>query len=327
MFGEPDFYVTVAFGAAWIAAGIVVPRFRWPAIAIGIVIYVLLLWRLPTEEAYPTTFYGSPTGFSAQSIAQGETLFAAHCASCHGPEARGDGPAGASLKTKPADLTADHVYEHTDGDLLWWITHGMTSGMPAFGDVLDEQARWNLIDFIRANADATRFRALAPERRRHFRRLIFPPDAGRLDDIARAAAPPDRAYRGRRPGSEEWLRQVADRDIADKLRTVVIASGPEAAKGMSLCVAREPETIRRFALYRGGAEPSKGRSFWSMPRATCDRCGARTTAQTGAMPIPWSVASKACEPPRACEDPPAHRAIPTPTDARGSCGHRRRKDG
>jgi putative copper export protein/mono/diheme cytochrome c family protein len=259
VFGEPDFYVTVAFGAAWIAASIVLPRFRWPALAIGMVIYVLLLWRLPTDVAYPTTFYGSPTGFSAQSIAGGESLFAAHCASCHGQEARGDGPASASLNIKPADLTADHGYEHTDGDLFWWITHGIASGMPAFGDALDERARWNLIDFIRANADATRFRPLSAGTTAAFPAPDFSagcPDGSTLSvDLLR----PQIAHivvAG--PGSNEWLRQVADRDIADKLRTVVIASGPEAAQGTSLCVAREPETLKAFALYRGRGEAMEG---------------------------------------------------------------------
>ncbi|HEY4406774.1 MAG TPA: copper homeostasis membrane protein CopD [Xanthobacteraceae bacterium] len=261
VFGEPDFYVTLAFGAAWIAAGVVLPRFRWPAIAIGAVIYLLMAWRLPTEEAYPTTYYGSPTGFSAQSIAQGEGLFAAHCASCHGQQARGDGPAGAALKTKPSDLIADHVYEHTDGDLLWWITHGLASGMPAFGDLLPEQARWNLIDFIRANADATRFRVLSAGTTAAFPAPDFSagcPDGSTLS-IARLS--PQIAHvvvAG--AGLQDWLRRVAERDIADKLRTVVIASSPEAAKDTSLCVARETETIRTFALYRG-AEPLEGTEF------------------------------------------------------------------
>jgi len=62
---------------------------------------------------------------------------------------------------KPSDLTADHVYSHTDGDLYWWIGNGMREVMPPFGAVLDETARWNLIDFVRANADAARL-ARAP---------------------------------------------------------------------------------------------------------------------------------------------------------------------
>lgn len=36
---------------------------------------------------------------------RGPDLFRAHCAACHGPEGKGNGPVGASLKTKPADLT------------------------------------------------------------------------------------------------------------------------------------------------------------------------------------------------------------------------------
>ena len=36
---------------------------------------------------------------------KGPDLFRAYCASCHGIDAKGNGPAAASLKTKPADLT------------------------------------------------------------------------------------------------------------------------------------------------------------------------------------------------------------------------------
>jgi mono/diheme cytochrome c family protein len=36
----------------------------------------------------------------------GAELFATYCASCHGVEARGDGPAAIALKTPPTDLTA-----------------------------------------------------------------------------------------------------------------------------------------------------------------------------------------------------------------------------
>ena len=36
---------------------------------------------------------------------EGRDLFRAYCAACHGADARGGGPAAASLKTKPPDLT------------------------------------------------------------------------------------------------------------------------------------------------------------------------------------------------------------------------------
>jgi mono/diheme cytochrome c family protein len=36
---------------------------------------------------------------------QGRVLFKAYCASCHGVDAKGDGPMARSLKVKPSDLT------------------------------------------------------------------------------------------------------------------------------------------------------------------------------------------------------------------------------
>jgi mono/diheme cytochrome c family protein len=42
----------------------------------------------------------------AQYIASGEKLFKQYCASCHGIDGKGTGPAAAALKVAPADLTA-----------------------------------------------------------------------------------------------------------------------------------------------------------------------------------------------------------------------------
>ena len=39
-------------------------------------------------------------------VARGAVLYRIHCASCHGAEARGDGPVAPALRKKPADLTA-----------------------------------------------------------------------------------------------------------------------------------------------------------------------------------------------------------------------------
>jgi hypothetical protein len=58
------------------------------------------------------------------------------------------------LRVKPPDLTADHVYSRSDGDLFWWISYGIGEVMPPFAATLDDEARWNLVDFVRTNADA-----------------------------------------------------------------------------------------------------------------------------------------------------------------------------
>jgi putative copper export protein/mono/diheme cytochrome c family protein len=254
VFSDPDLYVFILFGAAWIAAGIYLRQFRWPAIAVGVGILIVVALRLPFIEAYPTTYFGSPTGFSAQSVAQGASLFAAHCASCHGPEGRGDGPAAASLNPPPADLTADHIYAHTDGDLFWWITHGIAPAMPPFGDRLGDDARWNLVDFIHANADATRLRAYGAGTTAAFPTPDFSvecPD-GSMQSIAQLR-PQVVHIVVADPGSQDRLRQLAALDRAEKLRTVIVEPRPEAAQNIMMCVAQEPETINAFALYSGDA--------------------------------------------------------------------------
>jgi mono/diheme cytochrome c family protein len=47
------------------------------------------------------------------SAASGKEMFQAYCASCHGPNGKGDGPAAAALKSSPADLTA--LRKHNGG--------------------------------------------------------------------------------------------------------------------------------------------------------------------------------------------------------------------
>lgn len=43
---------------------------------------------------------------SRTSAASGKEMFTQYCASCHGKEAKGDGPAAAALSIPPPDLTA-----------------------------------------------------------------------------------------------------------------------------------------------------------------------------------------------------------------------------
>ncbi len=150
--------IAVLAGLSLAAGGILLRRLRFSLIAAGI---AAILWAAPhfgplLVEAYPTSFYRSPTGFSAQSIAIGADLYPTHCASCHGPHGQGDGPAAKGLAVPPADLTAAHLWDHSDGELFWWLSHGMDNpegglSMPGFADRLTEEGRWALIDAIRAN--------------------------------------------------------------------------------------------------------------------------------------------------------------------------------
>jgi putative copper export protein/mono/diheme cytochrome c family protein len=153
----------IAIGVATAVAVLGLPwrRLRWPALAVAAVVFWLAVphLNLLLVEAYPTSYYTSPTGFSADSIVRGATLYRANCADCHGTSGRGDGPR-AGLPVHPADLTAQHLWEHSDGDLFWWLTDGIDApeggmAMPGFVATLSADDRWALIDYMRAHNAGT----------------------------------------------------------------------------------------------------------------------------------------------------------------------------
>jgi len=82
---------------------------------------------------------------------EGRDLFRAYCAACHGADARGGGPAAASLKTKPPDLTriAERrggafplagVERIISGEQTSAETHGQRE-MPIWGPILSQVQR------------------------------------------------------------------------------------------------------------------------------------------------------------------------------------------
>jgi mono/diheme cytochrome c family protein len=102
-------------------------------------------------DAYPTTYMPNPVPRQAAVVERGAVLFRTHCAVCHGAAGRGDGPGAAGLNPKPADLTAEHVDDHTDGDIFWWLNYGIAgTAMPGFATTLSDVERWELIHYIRS---------------------------------------------------------------------------------------------------------------------------------------------------------------------------------
>jgi len=151
-------------GVVALLASLALRRLRLPVLAGGVVVVVAgLVIALPplVSDAYPTTYRRPSVPYQASSIAEGQALYGEHCAVCHGPRAAGDGPAAATLQPRPPDLRAHHVALHTAGDIFWWITNGRPP-MPAFGERLDTDARWHLINYLRALAAADASRLLGP---------------------------------------------------------------------------------------------------------------------------------------------------------------------
>lgn len=108
--------------------------------------------EIPAEYAGLT----NPIPVDADSLERGAALYATNCASCHGDGGMGDGPAGAALEPAPAPV-AHTSQMMADGYLFWRISEGgvpFGTSMPAW-KVLDEQARWDMVNYMRALGSGT----------------------------------------------------------------------------------------------------------------------------------------------------------------------------
>jgi mono/diheme cytochrome c family protein len=93
----------------------------------------------------------NPLAGDPEAIAAGASLYRANCASCHGADGAGDGPAVGSLVRRPDDL-AGIVPHRLDGELAWTLAAGVAgTQMPAFGTTLLEGERWELVSFLRSH--------------------------------------------------------------------------------------------------------------------------------------------------------------------------------
>ena len=262
VFDEPDLRSEVIVALFALGAGVVIAiggltwhRVRWPALALAVIIVALAIPHLDLlfVAAYPTSFFTSPTEFAATAIVRGGKLYAANCAGCHGSEGHGDGPVAKSLPVVPADLTAEHLWAHSDGELFWYISHGFEAPeggvtMPGFDGKLSSEARWDLIDYLRAHN--------AGESMRTTGKWPHPLPVPQFD----ATCPDGRtidldALRGR------VLRIVAvfDDDAATvsappagtEITTIILTGKPTTRSKSTACMAIEPETWPAFAILLG----------------------------------------------------------------------------
>ncbi len=92
------------------------------------------------------------TPADADSLQRGQTVYAAQCESCHGASGMGEGPAGQGLDPAPAPIA--HTSQMlSDGYLYWRISeggHDFATAMPAWDESLSQQARWDLINYMRS---------------------------------------------------------------------------------------------------------------------------------------------------------------------------------
>lgn len=86
----------------------------------------------------------------AVDVADGQRLFTASCASCHGADGGGDGPAAASLNPRPPAIGSGEAMEAESPAMAFRkISIGVTgTAMPAFASRLSATQRWNVVAYL-----------------------------------------------------------------------------------------------------------------------------------------------------------------------------------
>ncbi len=126
------FILTVAIGLAGISFAVINNADKKP-------------WPVP--ENYKTM--KNPVASNAESIADGKSLYATHCKSCHGSKGLGDGTKAATLKTEPGDFSKADFQSQPDGSLFYKTSTGRDD-MPAFKKKLpDADDIWSMVNYLR----------------------------------------------------------------------------------------------------------------------------------------------------------------------------------
>ena len=104
-------------------------------------------WMAPKEAAE----IKNPIVLDVESARKGKEAYLDFCAACHGDNLEG-------LKAEEAGLDIDtpnlkqRLKTHTDGDFFWKINEGRGE-MPSFKDELSDDEKWQIIYYIRQEAE------------------------------------------------------------------------------------------------------------------------------------------------------------------------------
>lgn len=125
----------------------------------GVLVLLLGTWFVAAQQAKT---HGHPTS----ARASGKALFQQYCASCHGDDGKGAGPAAIAFKVQPPDLTAlsrmnhgkypnDQVVQAIRGDRIP-TAHGSTE-MPVWGPEFLALTGVNQVEADRRIRDLTEY--------------------------------------------------------------------------------------------------------------------------------------------------------------------------
>jgi putative copper export protein/mono/diheme cytochrome c family protein len=232
-------------------AALVRHRARWFVLAATIAMAGFAIPHLDLlfVQAYPTSYERSPTGFAVTGIVRGGGLFSENCAACHGATGSGDGPAARGLSLPPTDLTTADLWMHSDGDMFWWLSHGIDSpedgglAMPGFAEVLSEDDRWDLIDYVRAHNAGMAMRSTGT--------WPVPVQAPALQ--VECGGNPTVTLAALRGKILRLVIGLPRRPPAAQngVTTIIASPNPTIRSGAAICVTREEDVPRAYAIISG----------------------------------------------------------------------------
>jgi len=94
----------------------------------------------------------SPLFPTPSTLKRGKTLYAKHCAKCHGPEGKGDGPDKTNdLAHRPPDLTKAHrIKLNPEGVLFKKIWNGFEQPeMPGLKGKVSRLDAWAVVEYVK----------------------------------------------------------------------------------------------------------------------------------------------------------------------------------
>lgn len=112
---------------------------------------IYLTQTMPTDATEAEIIEGGLPTILPQtpSYERGKLIYLQNCAHCHGLSGQGDGWDGQYLDVAPANFTDPNMRGMSDGDYYARVTFGIqNSAMPAWGEFLPENQRWDVIKFI-----------------------------------------------------------------------------------------------------------------------------------------------------------------------------------
>jgi cytochrome c oxidase cbb3-type subunit 3 len=116
------------------------------AVAVAVLLGVVLMQARPVSAAgagaAPALEIKNPFAGNTAAVKEGETIFDAKCAECHGGDAMGgSGP----------DLTDDKwIHGGSDTEVFATVSGGRKGGMPSWKGELKDEEIWKVIAYIRS---------------------------------------------------------------------------------------------------------------------------------------------------------------------------------